>query len=89
MTIFIACSRVTGLAIGAPALIASSCLIAAARYRRVSANKSIGSVAHHMIWTIFPNRQSLTNLEHPSAPGRPEPAARRERKAQAQNRGSA
>ena len=33
------------LAIGAPALIASSCLIAAARYRRVSANKSIGSIA--------------------------------------------
>ena len=32
MTILIACSLVSGLAIGAPALIASSCLIAAARY---------------------------------------------------------
>ena len=44
VTIFIACSVVTGLAIGAPASIAASCRIAASRYRRVSANKSIGSM---------------------------------------------
>jgi hypothetical protein len=40
------------LAIGAPALIASSCLIAAARYRRVSANKSIGSIACPPVFAI-------------------------------------
>ena len=44
VTILIASSLFSGLAIGAPASIAASCRIAASRYRRVSANKSIGSM---------------------------------------------
>jgi hypothetical protein len=44
VTILIACSLFRGLAIGAPASIAASCRIASARYRRVSANRSIGSM---------------------------------------------
>ena len=44
VTILIACSLVSGLAIGAPASIAASCRTASARDLRVSANKSIGSI---------------------------------------------
>ena len=73
VTILTACSRVTGLAIGAPALIAASCLITGGevspRYRfqqihRLHRLSSRLCTKHGMIWATFPNfRQSLKKLE--------------------------
>jgi hypothetical protein len=66
VTILTACSRVTGLAIGAPALIAASCLIAAARYRRVSPNKSIDPIACPPL--LHTSRYDLDDIPEPSIP---------------------
>jgi hypothetical protein len=46
-----------GLAIGAPASIAASCRIAASRYRRVSANRSTGSMR---VLRCFDSRKEIS-----------------------------
>ena len=59
VTILIASSLFNGLAIGAPASIAASWRIASVRYRRVSANKSIGSMLFSGAWPQTYHRSGL------------------------------